>query len=741
MKSKPTRSLLVALCAAVLLVPLGGTGLAGAVTSAFQPGNISHPGGADGTLGQEPGTFTAGQKIKLSANFPNRASGDLVTIYKESSAGSGNYVSTGRTDAANGYGNAYILDYEVTGDQKLFARSSEGLVTEIDALEPISTGACTTDGRFYTLPSTVGEGQSVELVANFPSSADGRNVTFLRKVGSGAFQSVGTDEANANGNAYLKNHEVADGSQTFYGLIDATNRCTEQLSVNPVPSSGVLDPIQLETDGHDARASFSPIVAGVTTQLQVKTIDGGTWKTISTDRQRESGYTYFQIPDPLEVEHEYRALANGITTNTVSFAAPLLDRDNGVPTVHFNSNDGESVNTRDNYFEGEFSIKSGTTDQNKNGSFETCPSVAPFEAGMKGRGNYSWTFDKKGFNLKFDDKEDLCGMGNSKKWALVANHYDRSLLRNSAANFVGEQMDFLEFTPKDVTVDLYVNGSYRGAYILIERVNLEGGRLDEEELKSDDDTAPFCFNPSHPDLSGTYLMEWDFRKGGFYNISAGDRGWVGLKEPEDEDYCGNMGRWINSYVDAADRDLFDGSPSDDDWLSRIDLASAVDYYIAMEFLKPVDGQMWASVYMYKPRGDKIHFGPLWDFDLAMGSATRAGNVVSPSGWYLRNPLNVSAKQTEVTWFNKLNENPQFRAAVEARWNQVDQDLNDVISYLRQQEALIDESAADNYSKWSHGSRISKYQVIKSSWGSDVDYLVDWLDKRWIWMNSQLDNND
>ena len=51
--------------------------------------------------------------------------------------------------------------------------------------------------------------------------------------------------------------------------------------------------------------------------------------------------------------------------------------------------------------------------------------------------------------------------------------------------------------------------------------------------------------------------------------------------------------------------------------------------------------------MYKPRGEKIHFGPLWDFDLVM-AANRAGNVVSPSGWYLRNRLNVSAKQTETT---------------------------------------------------------------------------------------------
>ena len=161
----------------------------------------------------------------------------------------------------------------------------------------------------------------------------------------------------------------------------------------------------------------------------------------------------------------------------------------------------------------------------------------------------------------------------------------------------------------------------------------------------------------------------------------------------------------------------------------------------MEFLKPVDGQMWASVYMYKPRGEKIHFGPLWDFDMAMGSANRAGNVVSPSGWYLRNPLNVSAKQTEVTWFNRMNQNPTFRAAAKARWNQIDQNLDNVVGYVRHQENLIDGSASDNYTKWNHSTKISQYQVIKSSWGADVDYLADWLDKRWIYMNGQLDNND
>ena len=90
-------------------------------------------------------------------------------------------------------------------------------------------------------------------------------------------------------------------------------------------------------------------------------------------------------------------------------------------------------------------------------------------------------------------------------------------------------------------------------------------------------------------------------------------------------------------------------------------------------MKPVDGNMWASVYMYKPRGGKLHFGPMWDFDLAAGSANRAGNVVSSSSFYLKNNLGVSAQQDTSngkTWFNRLNEYPSFRAAVADRWDEI-----------------------------------------------------------------------
>ncbi|HET9649539.1 MAG TPA: CotH kinase family protein, partial [Microlunatus sp.] len=293
------------------------------------------------------------------------------------------------------------------------------------------------------------------------------------------------------------------------------------------------------------------------------------------------------------------------------------------------------------------------------------------------------------------------------------------------------------WTPKSKPVDLYINGSYRGSYILIERIAVAANRVNVPELDS-----------SSTDITGGYILEWDFRKGADYNLTAGSRGWVGIKDPEkDLDAAGNdthlgittaQRAYINNYVDATDKALFSSNYTNDStgWKKYIDEGSAVDYYIAMELMKPVDGNMWASVYMYKQANGKLFFGPMWDFDLAAGSANRAGGVVSPTGWYLRNPLAISARQSSVTWFNRLNQDPDFRAAVKARWNKVYPSLKTTTSYIDAERSTIKKSADANFTKWSVTEHISSSQVVKGSWSKEVSYVRSWMSSRLAWMDRQ-----
>ena len=535
--------------------------------------------------------------------------------------------------------------------------------------------------------------------------------------------------------------------------------CTAEVKLDPQippPAGIVLDTPAAAAKTFTATFTGAAAKSGQSASLQLWTIlssmttevTNASWKTVATASQTSAGKATFTVSDPFEVSHKYRVItgtAPMYTSDDVTdVAATLGAKNTGVPQVYFNSNEGASVNTRTRYFDGQFKL----IQPSSGAKYPECTSYViksgnPPKAALKGRGNYSWSFAKKSFTLKLDSKANLCGMGNSKKWALVANHYDKSLLRNTVADYIGSKLTNMKWTPESRPVDFWMNGVYQGSYILIERVAPD---VDVPRI-------PYKALDSNVGVTGAntpgYIMEWDFRKGADKNVTVGSRGWVGLKDPEnDYDKAGvNTGLginqsqvdYINGYLDSCDATLFGSNFKDSSsgWRSCIDEASAVDYYIGMELMKPVDGNMWASVYMWKPKDGKLQFGPMWDFDLAAGSANRAGGAVNSSGWYLRNVISTTAKQSTKTWFNRLNEDSNFRSAVRARWNTVYQDLQTSLTFLDTERGNINASATENFKKWSVTQHLSTSQVVKGSWSAEVSYLRSWLAARIKWMNSNL----
>lgn len=516
----------------------------------------------------------------------------------------------------------------------------------------------------------------------------------------------------------------------------------------PLEPGGVLDAIESNSSGTQATATahFTPANKGQKVKLQALTIvttntdevKTATWKTLETEKENAAGDVSFDIGDPLEVAHSYRAVtddAEETTSNEVTFAASATTKSTGLSTIYLNTNEGHSIDTRTRSFEGQFSMTASS-------AVPECTAVpTQSHATAKGRGNYSWSFSKKSFTLKLDKKTDLCGMGKSKKWALIAGAYDKSLLRTSAAFDLGSKLTNMAWTPQVKPVDLYVNGSYRGSYLLVERITIDKDRVNVDALANGSED-PTGSNDTEPNITGGYLLEWDFRKGSDHNVSAGKRGWVGIKEPEDEDDGTGITKkqvsYVNSYLDATDKALYGSSWKDDTngWKKYIDEKSAVDYFIAQEIMKPVDGNMWASVYMYKARNGKLFFGPMWDYDLAAGSADREGGTKATTGWYVKNNTRTSAKQASSTWFVRLNDDPDFQKTVKARWNEVYPQLKTEDSFLASQQAVITKSANANFDKWSVHEHISNAQVVKGSWSKEVSYLRGWLKDRISWMNKQ-----
>jgi hypothetical protein len=96
---------------------------------------------------------------------------------------------------------------------------------------------------------------------------------------------------------------------------------------------------------------------------------------------------------------------------------------------------------------------------------------------IQGRENATWSWPKKSFRIKFNKKQSLFGLEEIKSWVLLAGYTDTALPENVIAFELGRRFNF-PFTNHYVPVELFLNGSYQGSYLLTEQVQVGEGRVD-----------------------------------------------------------------------------------------------------------------------------------------------------------------------------------------------------------------------------------------------------------------------
>ena len=165
---------------------------------------------------------------------------------------------------------------------------------------------------------------------------------------------------------------------------------------------------------------------------------------------------------------------------------------------------------------------------------------------IKGRGNSTWGAPKKPYRIKLEKKERLLGMSNDRNWALLANHFDKSLLRNIVAFEISNIVD-MSWTPKLVSVDYYMNGTYRGVYTLTEHVRVADERLDLDLVSENDNSGEA--------LTGDYFLELDFH---FDEPSKFRTSTMNLpimfKDPDEP--TPNQFEYVQNYFNTADSVLY-----------------------------------------------------------------------------------------------------------------------------------------------------------------------------------------
>ena len=349
---------------------------------------------------------------------------------------------------------------------------------------------------------------------------------------------------------------------------------------------------------------------------------------------------------------------------------------------------------------------------------------------IRGRGNSTWSPDKKPYKFKLKESTDFFGMGKNKNWILLANHFDISMLRNKITYWLGNEMG-MEFTPECIFADVIMNGQYLGSYYLCEQIRVGKSRVNIDDLESDEAARNITTGPA---ITGGYLLSMspytqnDSMKQSF----ATERGTAfGIQSPGFDDYFNEAQyNYISQYIQKTEDAIFGEDFHDADGISYteyMDLDAAACYYWVQEISSNGDAYISSSTYLYKKRNGKLFFGPLWDFDYVAWGNT---------------DTNTKEFRCNSEWFSRLLQDKTFVEKLMQKWK----GFKEKLLYACKDGGKIDQYAAQLYNSqktnfnvnniyseiWNEGSMEEK------TFESETGRLKQWIYNRVNWIDENID---
>lgn len=368
---------------------------------------------------------------------------------------------------------------------------------------------------------------------------------------------------------------------------------------------------------------------------------------------------------------------------------------------------------------------------------------------IKGRGNSTWSWNKKPYNLKLDSKAKVLGMKKHKRWCLIANALDRTHLRNWLAYAISRQMTF-DYAVKGEFAELYFineDGSqdYRGLYFLTEHIKEDAdARVPLTEQKE-----------SATGLSGDdigYLLEFDvnYDEPGRF-LTTASRLPINIKYPAQEDWedAGNMAQYkiykdyISAYLNDVDRlitTLSEGGDSSELW-SKLDVESMANFWIVFETMSCREILWPKSIYFHKDAGGKLKAGPTWDFDYRTLNASDAQQWINHRNATAANTTTQywATKSGRTWWAQLIAKDKTFRDEVKRQWSSIYPKMQAIQqNELDRMYELLKEADERNATQWSQSSIGGNPNEDKSrSFEDAVKTLKNTFRTRTEWLNTQI----
>lgn len=348
---------------------------------------------------------------------------------------------------------------------------------------------------------------------------------------------------------------------------------------------------------------------------------------------------------------------------------------------------------------------------------QSVEAATPLAAHIRVRGASSQRYEKKSFAFTLAQPARLLDLREDTQWVLQAAYVDRSLMRHK----LGYDLFLALHTPEAPRyaaasrfVEVFLNGEYHGAYLLMERVD---GPLLNMRPWQDGDAAHACLykavnhdaNFSHSDASGYEQHEPD---------PAAQPYWQPLE---------GLNRFVSTTPDAEFFAVDKGIGS------RLDLANAMDFHLLVLLTANSDG-ITKNFYVGRdgqaagPVTNRWFFVP-WDYDGTFGR-NWDGRPYPANGW-LSNNL-----------FNRLMRDEAYRRQFAARWRELREGVFSVESLRRMMDdnvRTLGPAAQRNATRWPTIGGGDYPDEL--TFEQDLAEMKAWIERRVRWLDQEMDRRE
>ena len=412
-----------------------------------------------------------------------------------------------------------------------------------------------------------------------------------------------------------------------------------------------------------------------------------------------------------------------------------------------------------------------------------------YDIGIKVRGQSSALFPKPGYSVEVRDEKgegidvSMFGLPPADDWVFHGPYVDKSMLRNALAYWLFRQAG--RYAPRTKHFDLYINGVYRGVYVMVEKIKRGKYRVNVSKLKETDIAGD--------SLTGGYI--WAFDKVGTNTGGAGSDNQGGIQAegfntsdglnvilhyPKKANIQKEQEEYLKKYLNDLEA-LFKNGKNGDGFDKYVDLGSAVDYVLHQEITNNGDSY-WCSFFLHKPKDKtkngvftegKVTLGPPWDFNLAMSNGGMMGFGGSGNSWQIESSSKSGqggmwgmggGSLIAPKWLTGMWKRSDYQSELKKRWAE----LRSGVWHTKVMDAYLDsmktylKSAADrNFKRWPNLGKNSgqndpdpepmKYCNSQGSsgfgmgmggnnadtWDGEVEHLRKKMKERMQWMDQQL----